>query len=74
LEKGESAFTPQDRIGQLTMRNLDIVDTRDKLFTYVKAGVLAPWSGTALPHLPEPEHPAEPVSKAEPSGQPKSAK
>jgi hypothetical protein len=37
------------------MRNLDIVDTRDKLFTYVKAGVLAPWSGTALPHLPEPE-------------------
>jgi len=49
MEKGESMFTPQDRIGQLTMRNLDIVDTRDKLFTYVKAGVLAPWSGTALP-------------------------
>jgi argininosuccinate synthase len=43
-------FSPQDRIGQLTMRNLDIVDTRDKLFTYVKTGVLAPWSGTALPH------------------------
>jgi argininosuccinate synthase len=53
MEKGESMFTPQDRIGQLTMRNLDIVDTRDKLFTYVKAGVLAPWSGTALPHVPE---------------------
>src|SRR6188474_2436677 len=50
MEKGESSFSPQDRIGQLTMRNLDIVDTRDKLFTYVKAGVLAPWSGTALPH------------------------
>jgi argininosuccinate synthase len=33
------------------MRNLDITDTRDKLFTYVKAGVLAPWSGTALPGL-----------------------
>jgi argininosuccinate synthase len=32
------------------MRNLDIVDTRDKLFTYVKTGVLLPWSGTALPH------------------------
>jgi argininosuccinate synthase len=46
-------FTPLDRIGQLTMRNLDIVDTRDKLFTYVKAGVLAPWSGTALPHVAE---------------------
>ena len=41
MEKGEAMFTPQDRIGQLTMRNLDIVDTRDKLFTYVKAGVLA---------------------------------
>ncbi len=50
MEKGEAFFTPADRIGQLTMRNLDIVDTRDKLFTYVKAGVLAPWSGAALPH------------------------
>ena len=53
MEKGESMFTPLDRIGPLTMRNLDIVDTRDKLFTYVKAGVLAPWSGTALPHVAE---------------------
>ena len=51
MEKGESMFTPQDRIGQLTMRNLDIVDTRDKLFTYVKAGLLAPGTATALPHL-----------------------
>ena len=50
MEKGESAFTPQDRIGQLTMRNLDIADTREKLFTYVNAGVIAPWTGTALPH------------------------
>ena len=50
MEKAESMFTPQDRIGQLTMRNLDITDTRDKLLTYVKAGVLAPWSGAALPH------------------------
>jgi argininosuccinate synthase len=50
MEKGESMFTPLDRIGQLTMRNLDIVDTRDKLFTYVRAGILAPWTGTALPH------------------------
>jgi argininosuccinate synthase len=53
MEKGESAFTPRDRIGQLTLRNLDIVDTREKLFTYVKAGVLAPLSGTALPHVRE---------------------
>src|SRR5438477_2199460 len=50
MEKGESAFTPQDRIGQLTMRNLDITDTREKLFTYVKAGVLAPSLGKELPH------------------------
>jgi hypothetical protein len=32
------------------MRNLDITDTRDKLFTYVKAGVLAPSVGKELPH------------------------
>src|SRR4029434_4524604 len=42
MEKGAASFSPQDRIGQLTMRNLDIVDTRDKLFTYAKAGLLAP--------------------------------
>ena len=54
MEKGESAFTPQDRIGQLTMRNLDIADTREKLFTYAKAGVLAPSVGKELPHPAEP--------------------
>ena len=54
MEKGESAFTPQDRIGQLTMRNLDIADTRDKLLTYARAGLLAPGDGDALPHLLEP--------------------
>ncbi len=59
MEKGESMFSPQDRIGQLTMRNLDIVDTRDKLLTYVKTGVLAPAGGSALPHLVEGEHPTE---------------
>jgi argininosuccinate synthase len=53
MEKGEAFFTPQDRIGQLTMRNLDIVDTRAKLFSYVKAGVLAPADESALPHLLE---------------------
>ncbi|ARP86206.1 argininosuccinate synthase [Bordetella genomosp. 9] len=51
MEKGESVFSPQDRIGQLTMRNLDIVDTREKLFTYVQAGLLAPTAGAALPQL-----------------------
>src|SRR5687768_13864980 len=53
MEKGESMFSPQDRIGQLTMRNLDIVDTRDKLLTYVKAGVLAPSPGSEMPNLLE---------------------
>ena len=51
MEKGESAFSPQDRIGQLTMRNLDIVDTRDKLLTYAQIGLLAPSSGSAVPLL-----------------------
>ena len=51
MEKGESAFTPQDRIGQLTMRNLDIADTREKLLTYARAGLLAPGQDTALPLL-----------------------
>src|SRR6195952_218840 len=46
MEKGESMFSPQDRIGQLTMRNLDIADTREKLATYVKAGLLSPASGS----------------------------
>jgi argininosuccinate synthase len=42
MEKGASTFSPQDRIGQLTMRNLDISDTRDKLRVYMEAGLLAP--------------------------------
>ncbi|MFA5520133.1 MAG: argininosuccinate synthase [Castellaniella sp.] len=51
MEKGESTFSPRDRIGQLTMRNLDISDTRDKLFTYVKTGLLAPAGDEPLPRL-----------------------
>ncbi len=51
MEKGEAFFTPQDRIGQLTMRNLDITDTREKLNTYAKAGLIG--TGSALPELPE---------------------
>jgi argininosuccinate synthase len=42
MEKGEGAFTPQDRIGQLTMRNLDITDSRAKLFVYAAAGLISP--------------------------------
>ena len=53
MEKGASAFTPQDRIGQLTMRNLDIADTREKLLTYTKTGLLESGRGTTLPKLLE---------------------
>ncbi len=37
----DAAFGPQDRIGQLTMRNLDIADTRAKLEMYSKQGQLS---------------------------------
>ena len=53
MEKGDEVFfTPQDRVGQLTMRNLDIADTRDKLVTYSRAGLLGPTASTGLPMLP----------------------
>jgi len=40
MEKGETAFSPRDRIGQLAMRNLDITDTRAKLLSYGASGLL----------------------------------
>ncbi|XHS77904.1 argininosuccinate synthase [Burkholderiaceae bacterium UC74_6] len=52
MEKVEDApFSPADRIGQLTMRNLDIVDTRAKLGIYTETGLLAAGDSTALPQL-----------------------
>ena len=48
MEKVEGAFSPADRIGQLTMRNLDISDTRGKLGVYTGVGLLA---GGGLPKL-----------------------
>ena len=48
MEKGESVFSPQDRIGQLTMRNLDITDTRSKLGIYTRAGLLTAGDGNDL--------------------------
>jgi argininosuccinate synthase len=48
MEKVESeAFSPLDRIGQLQMRNLDILDSRDKLGVYARSGVLTAGSGAA---------------------------
>ncbi|CAM8644979.1 ArgG Argininosuccinate synthase [Burkholderiales bacterium] len=49
MEKVEDApFSPADRIGQLTMRNLDITDTRGKLGLYSKAGLLSLGEGQDL--------------------------
>ena len=50
MEKTDSAFSPRDRIGQLTMRNLDITDTRDKLMTYVASPAC---SRSATKHIPQ---------------------
>ena len=52
MEKVENApFTPADRIGQLTMRNLDITDTRGKLGVYARAGLLQLGQDSVLPQL-----------------------
>ena len=51
MEKGASSFSPQDRIGQLTMRNLDIADTRDKLAIYTRTGLLQSMDDPLLPQL-----------------------
>ena len=48
MEKGDSMFTAEDRIGQLTMRNLDIVDTRAKLGIYSKSGLISGTSAVAM--------------------------
>ena len=51
MEKVASTFSPRDRIGQLTMRNLDINDTREKLRVYAQVGLLTPGDTSALPQL-----------------------
>ncbi|MNR79963.1 Argininosuccinate synthase [compost metagenome] len=52
MEKVEDApFSPADRIGQLTMRNLDITDTRQKLAIYNDVGLLTGNTSVALPRI-----------------------
>jgi argininosuccinate synthase len=51
MEKTASTFSPRDRIGQLTMRNLDITDTHDKLLAYAAAGLLTLSKGSEMPLL-----------------------
>jgi argininosuccinate synthase len=57
MERSESAFGPLDRIGQLTMRNLDITDSREKLDVYRGTGTLNAGSelGVLGPADPEPD-------------------
>ena len=50
----DAPFTPQDRLGQLTMRNLDISDSREKLFVYAKVGLLSSQSMEGLRLLDAP--------------------
>ena len=52
MEKGEGTFSAQDRIGQLTMRNNDIEDTRAKLAAYVDRGLISLSDTRSVPQLP----------------------
>jgi len=57
MEKGDEVFfTPQDRIGQLTMRTLDIADTREKIRVYHGVGLLGDSKPDGLPLLPAAIH------------------
>ena len=51
MEKTASAFSPRDRIGQLTMRNLDIIDTRAKLQIYAASGLIQLSKDSSVPQL-----------------------
>ncbi|MFT4234518.1 MAG: argininosuccinate synthase, partial [Microbacterium sp.] len=77
---GDSAFGPTDRIGQLTMRNLDIADSRQRLEGYVARGIIGGATGEligaleageseeitehAAPYTAEREHLADSVDEA----------
>ena len=60
MESGKGEFAPEDRIGQLTMRNLDISDSREKLFVYARSGLLGPaaFEGMGLLEAPKETKPA----------------
>jgi argininosuccinate synthase len=51
MESGVGTFDAKDRIGQLTMRNNDITDTREKLIGYVNNGLLSFSKEGAYPQL-----------------------
>ncbi len=68
MESGKAEFGPLDRIGQLTMRNLDIADSREKLGVYARSGVLNLDGGAELGLLEAAERPAPPAPQTEPAG------
>lgn len=48
---GDAAFGPEDRIGQLTMRNLDIADSRSRLERYATTGMVTGPTGELMGEL-----------------------
>ena len=48
---GDAAFGPDDRIGQLTMRNLDIADSRARLEQYAAQGLIGGPTGELVGRL-----------------------
>ena len=65
MERSEDpAFSPDDRIGQLTMRNLDIADSRSKLERYAAHDQLAPVRAL-IGELPRPAPPRSPPPTAQ---------
>ncbi len=52
-EAGKAPFEPEDRIGQLHMRNLDIVDTHEKLVVYSRSGLINLGNGSPAFFLPD---------------------
>jgi argininosuccinate synthase len=53
MESGKGEFSPKDRIGQLTMRNLDITDSREKLSVYRNVGLLRSGADDSIKLLDE---------------------
>ena len=48
---GDAAFGPTDRIGQLTMRNLDIADSRARLEQYAAQGIIGGATAALVGHI-----------------------
>src|SRR5262245_18470162 len=66
MESGKGEFAPEDRIGQLTMRNLDIYDSREKLFVYARSGLLAQAAFEGMGLLEAPAKDAKATPKPNP--------